>query len=365
MTVLSDILRGRQTVLWLTNRTGASASAGDVVIISSATAAAFITTTTAGLATDVIGVVLETIANGAAGRVCVFGYVPQVNLTAAAALGDFVSTSTTAGSGTAGGSIQAGVFAQVLGTGTAPAAVVLGMPQQASGGGGGGDSTYTAAYASRPSASNDGDLFLPSDGFAVERDTGAAWVPWGPLFPLTVPPTAGWSWVNQGSSTISAAGGGIYMQQPAGGGNALSLYMRTMPAAPFTITAALIPLLYDIDYTGAGIAIRDSSSSRIITFRIAYTASLMQVQRYSDATTYVSTSVSAATRAGRHVLWLRIADDSTNLKYSISADGQNWIEILSESRTAYLANSDQVGFFAYANNATYPAGATLISWNEA
>lgn len=34
------------------------------------------------------------------------------------------------------------------------------------------DALITAAYASRPAASNDGNLFLPSDGFVVERDDG-------------------------------------------------------------------------------------------------------------------------------------------------------------------------------------------------
>ena len=55
------------------------------------------------------------------------------------------------------------------------------------GGPGGGDSSYTAAYGSRPAAGNDGDLFLPNNGFYLERDTGAAWVPWGPIHPLTAP----------------------------------------------------------------------------------------------------------------------------------------------------------------------------------
>ena len=362
MTTLSDILRGRQTILWLTNKSGSGVVEGDVVVIDITTTSAFTTTTAEGETTAVIGVALETIADNADGRICITGYIPKINLTSSASLGNFVRTSTTAKNAIPVTSIQDGVFGQVLGTGTSPAAVITGMPQKSSGG---GDSTYTSDYASRPSAGNDGDLFLPSDGFTIERDTSAAWVPWGPLFPLTVPPTTGWSWVNQGSSTINVAKGGIYMQQPPGAGNNVSLYMRSIPTAPYTITAALLPLLYDINYTGAGIALRDSASSKIIVFRLTYTDSLMQVQRYSDASTYVSTSISVNTQLGRHVLWLRVENDSTDLKFSISADGQNWIEILSESNTAYLASADEIGFFAYANNATYPAGATLISWDVA
>ena len=81
----------------------------------------------------------------------------------------------------------------------------------AAAGAGGGDSTFTDTYANEPAAGNDGDLFLPSNGFHLERDTGAAWVPWGPIFPMTKPPALStWAWINQGTATADETNGGIY-----------------------------------------------------------------------------------------------------------------------------------------------------------
>lgn len=131
----NDLLRGRQTVAPLTNKSGGGVVAGDVVILDSANASSFTTTTTAALATRFVGVALEMIANNASGRVCLFGYVPQINLSSSASLGHFVATHTVAKQAAPTGTQGAGVFGQVLGTGTTPAAILFGYPQQAGGAG--------------------------------------------------------------------------------------------------------------------------------------------------------------------------------------------------------------------------------------
>lgn len=128
----NDLMRGRQTVLVLTNKSGGSLTEGAVVRVDTGTAASFTTTTTSGYAAGLIGVIIDaSIANNASGKVCVAGYVSKVTLASSASLGDFVKTHTVAGQGTPG-VLGTGSFAQVLGTGTSPAAwLVGGMPQQA------------------------------------------------------------------------------------------------------------------------------------------------------------------------------------------------------------------------------------------
>ena len=69
--------------------------------------------------------------------------------------------------------------------------------------------TKTATYAAEPAAAADGKLFLPSDGAWIERDTGAAWAPWGPLYPMTKPVNGDFVWINQGASTVNQTYGGI------------------------------------------------------------------------------------------------------------------------------------------------------------
>jgi len=122
----NDLLRGRQVAVSLTNKSGGGVVEGDVVIIDSSTAASFTTTTTENQITDMVGVVLETIAGDASGRVCLSGYVPVIKLDASASLGDTFGTDSVAKQASPHNALAAGDFGQVLGTGTTPAAVLWG-----------------------------------------------------------------------------------------------------------------------------------------------------------------------------------------------------------------------------------------------
>lgn len=141
----NDSIRGRQNVLRLTNKSGGGLVEGDVVIVSSGTAAAVTTTTTAGLNTDVIGVALETIANDAVGRICITGYVPKINLSASASLGDTFATHTVAKQAAPNATRGTGAFGEVLGTGTTPAALLWGLPDPSGAGGMASDALWDAA----------------------------------------------------------------------------------------------------------------------------------------------------------------------------------------------------------------------------
>ena len=96
-----------------TNRSGASRSAGDVVIVSTGGTNSFTTTTTAGH-TSVLGVVGETIANLASGKVITGGYCSSISVDSATAIGDFLRTSTTASKATDTTTATGGSFAIAL-----------------------------------------------------------------------------------------------------------------------------------------------------------------------------------------------------------------------------------------------------------
>lgn len=238
------------------------------------------------------------------------------------------------------------------------------------GGGGGGDETLTDAYGSRPSPSNDGDLFFPSDGFYVERDTGAAWVPWGPLFPMTAPVDGDYAWINQGGASVSTTKGGIFLNGPATAGNNLRIRKKAAPSTPYTITAAFFTLSdprATANVGRAGLVFRQSSDGKLHGFFLYFNGVPIELfsSKFTDATTfsahYPGFGVALQQRGGLY--WLRIADDGTNRKGSISSDGQNWVEVHSVSRTDHLT-ADEVGFFVNANDATYGVGMTLLSWKQ-
>lgn len=114
--------------LW-TNNSGGDLIKGAVVIVDDALAASFTTTNISAYSNGKIGVLLENIADGEIGLVCTSGEVPIINLSASASLGDLVKTHSVAGQGVPHAKPRIeGDFAEVLGTGTTPRAILFGMP---------------------------------------------------------------------------------------------------------------------------------------------------------------------------------------------------------------------------------------------
>jgi hypothetical protein len=119
----------RTGVMYLTNKSGGAHAPGDVVIIDDSNAMAVKNTTTVGYYAGGVGVSLENIANNATGLYAFGVYVPQINLSSSASLGDLIKTTNVAKQAVphAAPTVQ-GDFGMVLGTGTTPAAFLFGSP---------------------------------------------------------------------------------------------------------------------------------------------------------------------------------------------------------------------------------------------
>jgi hypothetical protein len=116
---------GRQVVEALVNKSGGAVAAGDVVIIDTTNDGAF-TTTTTGQSQVTIGIVQETIASNATGRVLLSGFAALVNVPASVTRGHFVETHTVAKQATGNSSRRSGSFGQFRTGGTTPTAVIWG-----------------------------------------------------------------------------------------------------------------------------------------------------------------------------------------------------------------------------------------------
>lgn len=126
---MANTALNRSGVVLLTNKSGGSVAQGDVVVVSTGTANSFTTTTSSGYSSGAVGVVLEPngIANDAVGIVALSGYVPVINLSSSAGLGELIKTHSVAKQGVPHAApAVTGDFAQALATGTTPAALLLG-----------------------------------------------------------------------------------------------------------------------------------------------------------------------------------------------------------------------------------------------
>jgi hypothetical protein len=204
-----DLVRGKQTVVPLTNKTGGTVVKGDVVIIDSTNDAAF-TTTTAARYEGIVGIVQEAIANNGSGRVLTAGYADLVNVPASVTRGHYIETHTVAKQATGSAARRSGSLGQFLTGGTTPTALIGGLPDQAAaaatasvrvkvtGSSTSVGSSWTAllfpseAYdpdGFHSTASNTDLLTVPSgkDGtFAVLGQVGAATAPGAGIFQLSL-----------------------------------------------------------------------------------------------------------------------------------------------------------------------------------
>lgn len=247
--------------------------------------------------------------------------------------------------------------------------VIVSAGGGAGGGGGGGDSTYTDTYANIPAPSNDGDLFLPSDGVEIYRDTGAAWAGWGPMFPLTEPPSAGWSWVNQGTAVVDSTQGGIFLyDNTVSAGDDYSCRVRAAPAAPYTITMCILgmPGAVTGKYSSFGPLWRQSSDGKLVTVehRGGQQGYLLTKKMNSPTSGNSDYFSYAWDKSGSFFpRFCRIADDGSNRIFSISADGIWFSTMWSVGRTDFIT-PDEVGF--YINTVTsITVAMRLIHWREA
>lgn len=233
-----------------------------------------------------------------------------------------------------------------------------------------GNVTSATAVGSEPGSPASGDLDLYTNGHALVRYSGSAWVPWGPIFPLTDPSLASIStWVNQGGASVSTTNGGITLNAPATSGDNIRLRVKTAPATPYVITARM--LSYGAPGASSwGIGFRQSSDGKLHLFMCGGSASgstpgIFSI-KFTNPTTFsasYSSTIAYNLNTGFPPAYLRIADDGTNRLLSYSMDGVNFTPYTSIGRTDFLT-ADQVGFFANASSSTIDAGTVLLSWKE-
>lgn len=222
----------------------------------------------------------------------------------------------------------------------------------------------TAAYAARQAAGGAGRLFLPNNGQAIERDTGAAWVPWGPIYPFVDPKLRTLAWTNQGTATEDTSGTGLLLTSPASGGYSLRIRREAAPATPYTLTCALQPQ-WDLGgvLVSCGMCFRQSSDGKLHLLWLTQAATTNQINIYSYKFTNESTpsaQYQSAIIPTNMPLFYRIADNGVNRILSFSYDGVNFIAWHSIGRTDFLT-ADQVGFFVDGNTA-HPMAMRVLSY---
>ncbi len=154
-----------------------------------------------------------------------------------------------------------------------------------------------------------------------------------------------WEWVNQGTATFSGIDGHPCLDAPsAGATNNTRILKNVAPATPYTVTAYFEHAMFG-DQARAGLLFRESSSGKFTMYEYLLATSTSPV---SVRNTYYSSPTTPVSAAGTIQVasiypWMRIRDDGVNRIFSVSRDGQHWVQTTTEGRTNNLT-ADEYGW---------------------
>jgi hypothetical protein len=178
---------------------------------------------------------------------------------------------------------------------------------------------------------------------------------------LTILTSSDFTDLNMSNGTKTDQGGTILLRQGsiASGEELVGMYVSA-PSAPHVRIAAF--QMNAVMNSGNGSAsfigclfIRDSGNGKFVGLGIHKNGNgnpEVLVGRWNSATSY-SADIFGSTSYFQHseTIWLKIEDDNTDFKFSVSSDGFNWIELATQGRTAFLTTPGQVGWGSRKANA--------------
>jgi hypothetical protein len=200
-------------------------------------------------------------------------------------------------------------------------------------------------YSSRPSAPRTGTIYHASDADYKWRYNGSQW---DLIHPIYVPYTRRWgaqSWTaqNHGAQLTSSFINEILSTSFIGqGSDNFRGWTKSLPAAPIkSILEVEIAPLSGSNFC-VGLALRNSAND---DFKMALLIrnsndNELRVQQWTANNTF------SAVQAARDIwqnrtMFIRIEDDNTNWKHSISFDLINWNQVHSETRNTFVT-PDQI-----------------------
>lgn len=136
----------------------------------------------------------------------------------------------------------------------------------------------------------------------------------------------------------------------------VQLAVQSAPSSPWARHFRLEMNPVQKQYLYGGFAIRRSSSGAFVLWSLIHTGTALELQysEYSSPTARASFTTGIATDAT--AVYFKIEDDGTDFVLSASPGGEagTYVVVHSVSRTAYLADYNQIGFAADAFNGSSP-----------
>ncbi len=208
------------------------------------------------------------------------------------------------------------------------------------------DMIAAGAFASRVAAKN-GNLYLATNSPVVSRDSGAAFMHFGPMFSLTDPGSgASFTWVNQGTATVTDNPGYLTLYVPPASGSNRRILAKSR-GANTTLTAGFI---YDLDAghgsTFVSLGFRESAGGKCVHIIYTPASRTVQVLRDNSATSWNATTFYRVNMIQAPILWFRIILSGTTMSFQQSADKNTWRTVYTEDTSTFLGGAPDQWFWS-------------------
>lgn len=154
----------------------------------------------------------------------------------------------------------------------------------------------------------------------------------------TVPTSSGWSWVNQGSATVTDRAYSMVLFQPRIASENWAFLVRSTPSTPYTMTLRHRHFgRVGSGNTGWGVGWRTNSDGKFHICRFGQNSSWfdLSITGHNSVTSGVTTTTQGAVRVIAIPEWIKIADDGANRSVQISPNGDDWTTLWSGGRTTF------------------------------
>jgi hypothetical protein len=176
------------------------------------------------------------------------------------------------------------------------------------------------------------------------------------------------NWLNQGSATVADSTVGITMTvPPAGTGTHISGRFIAAPTAPYKITALIAATRNSGATNQVGIGWYDGSSKLHV---MAYALNngggpYLFVGKFNSATSFNSFDLQSNINGFAQPIWLQLQDDGTNISFSFSQDGANFLQLFSIAKSAgWLGASGYNDIIFWSDPANTQTIGTVMSWAQ-
>jgi hypothetical protein len=231
-----------------------------------------------------------------------------------------------------------------------------------------GSQILSSPLSSRPTSTTTNNLWLASDVGIMSRYNGSDWEDYQ-IGPRTyLPSKQTFSWLNQGSCTVTTNGYSTMYIPPQTTTNFRYL-AKPLPPTPYKIRTRISVLMdFDNYIKAVALAIIDSVSTKHTYIGISNENNgSYEIQRYSSYSTSDTSLWSNMVHSyyGHNFLntVFELGDDGTTLTWKISIDGVIFQQVYQETRSAYMTSPTHVGWGGVqtSNKIQY---ISLLSWQE-